>query len=535
VRDDGAPAPLTVRDVVELPAMAGATVLGGKAGLDRPVTGVNVIEVPDVARWLRGGEFLFTAGYAWRERPDHLADLLPELDRAGVAGVAVKLGTYLARLGPSVCAVADELRLPVVQLPAQVAYMDVIDPLYRRLVSQRLWLLERSAETQQLLARAGLEEQSVDRVLAAAAAQVGNPVVMVDAVDEALVTASPDGLIERCPLDDLDPEQQDTAAHLQGLTLRRGTLELELAGRPALAAGLVVGPRSRGAVAVLGTDRPLDEFCELAVAHTAELLSFLLLKRIAGLEGRRHAADLFLASLLTDFLTTEEAAERALALGLRLTRPSAVLALALPAKSDPQTARAAVEAELGGVAHAVGPDEDHLVVVAQPVDPDRDTRHQLATRLAAALETAGVTPVAVGTAVTGAGLESLRRGRTDAVLALRSSGSPSAAVVHFEDMGVERLLSQLPLGPEASAYVEATIGPVVGDAEMLRTLEAYCAAGGRKAAASAALRLHRSTLDYRLAKITALLGTDLAHPERVLELWLATRLRRLLGTRGPQR
>ncbi len=100
-------------------------------------------------------------------------------------------------------------------------------------------------------------------------------------------------------------------------------------------------------------------------------------------------------------------------------------------------------------------------------------------------------------------------------------------MVHFEELRVERLLSQIPLGDGVSAYVDAIIGAVASDPTLLRTLEVVCAASGRKAAA-AALSLDRPSLNYRLAKIARLLDVDLTSPERPLELWQATRLRRVV-------
>ncbi len=47
---------ITVREVLELPEFSGGVdVAGGKAGLDRVVTNINVMEVPDILDWVREG------------------------------------------------------------------------------------------------------------------------------------------------------------------------------------------------------------------------------------------------------------------------------------------------------------------------------------------------------------------------------------------------------------------------------------------------------------------------------------------------
>ena len=54
----------TLGEVLRLPAFAGCIVCGGAAGLDRQVSGVNLTDTPDYARWLAQGELLITTGFA---------------------------------------------------------------------------------------------------------------------------------------------------------------------------------------------------------------------------------------------------------------------------------------------------------------------------------------------------------------------------------------------------------------------------------------------------------------------------------------
>ena len=58
---------LLVQDIIKLYPLSRARLLAGKSGLTRTVASANIQEVPNVERWLRRGEVLFTAGYAFRE------------------------------------------------------------------------------------------------------------------------------------------------------------------------------------------------------------------------------------------------------------------------------------------------------------------------------------------------------------------------------------------------------------------------------------------------------------------------------------
>ena len=94
--------------------------------------------------------------------------------------------------------------------------------------------------------------------------------------------------------------------------------------------------------------------------------------------------------------------------------------------------------------------------------------------------------------------------------------------------GVADLLHDLRDTPELDAFVEEQLGPLLADGTprtraLLETLEAYLAAGGRKAEAARALHLERQSLYLRLRRIEETLGVSLDDEDVVLGLHLAVR------------
>ena len=81
---------------------------------------------------------------------------------------------------------------------------------------------------------------------------------------------------------------------------------------------------------------------------------------------------------------------------------------------------------------------------------------------------------------------------------------------------------------ELDAFVDEQLGPLLANGSsrqraLLETLEAYLAAGGRKAQAARALHLERQSLYLRLHRIEELLGVSLDDEDAVLGLHLAIR------------
>ena len=532
---------MNVRDVLAFDAMEGAKVLAGEGGLDRELTGALIIEVPEVSQWIQGGELLFSAAYPWRDEPQRLAELVALLDDSGAHGIVFKPGPYLRRVPDRALRVADERRFPVLEIPSDVPYRDILEPLYERLTAQRVKGTQRLQELN-ALTRLSLDERATQRAASDLAINLGRDVYLVDLVEDVLIEAPPEGASTRRSFADLAEPLSELVTTVSDHRLPRAPSHADVAGRSWLASGLIVGHEYRGAMLIEAdgvTDN--DEAVRSELARSAEIAAFLLLRRLAVLEGRREAATLFCSSLMHDTLTNEEAAERALGLGLRLTRPVAALAVGcgrgVVTAPLREKLRQKLNHLLAEVPHVVtcDPDGDELLALVEPGELF-DTPFPFLERVAEQLQvTAGASRMAIlGVGRPAVGLTGVRQSRSEALIAYSTAvATDRHGLVRFAELGVERLLAQVAREPMAKDYVTSVLGPVTNDPKLLHTLEVYLQHGGNKVAAAAAIPLHRSSLMYRLTKLGKVLAADLNDPQTCQELWLALRLRRILEHSSP--
>ncbi|MGV0779300.1 PucR family transcriptional regulator [Mycolicibacterium sp. XJ775] len=123
-------------------------------------------------------------------------------------------------------------------------------------------------------------------------------------------------------------------------------------------------------------------------------------------------------------------------------------------------------------------------------------------------------------------------------LTLAGVGASSTQVADWSALGSWRTLALL-----GQAYDRDRLGELVhpgivslieqGRDDLLRTLETYLANGGDVRRTSEDMYLHRSTLYYRLEKLTEAVGSDLSDGETRFELMLSLRLARLAGLYRP--
>ena len=135
------------------------------------------------------------------------------------------------------------------------------------------------------------------------------------------------------------------------------------------------------------------------------------------------------------------------------------------------------------------------------------------------------------------GPSDLPRSYQEALRALevrRKSANPHG-LTHFEQLGLYRVLAENHGDAETDRFLDQWLG-VLRDYDtahhttLVATLSAYLDAGGGYDTAAAALQIHRSTLRYRLQRIREITGLDLADVDVRLNLHVATRMWRVLGT-----
>ncbi|MGF9696810.1 MULTISPECIES: PucR family transcriptional regulator [Paenibacillus] len=170
----------TCNDVFLIPDFKEAVVLAGANGMQRIINRVNVMEVPDVIDWVRPGEFLITSGFPFRDQPDAIADIIPQLVEKGVSALGIKTKRFIDQIPARALELADQLDFPIFELPAAIVFSDVVRDIMERVLVQEareLSLLQSRFQklSQQLLHGKGLEEflQTLDSIL-------NNPIILLD-------------------------------------------------------------------------------------------------------------------------------------------------------------------------------------------------------------------------------------------------------------------------------------------------------------------------------------------------------------------
>ncbi|MDQ0682082.1 sugar diacid utilization regulator [Streptomyces achromogenes] len=306
-------------------------------------------------------------------------------------------------------------------------------------------------------------------------------------------------------------------------------------------AAVAAGEELFGALVLRGHPG-LDPVDQRTLERAAMVTSLLLLARRSAAEAEQRVR----GELLDDLLEARDRdprllRERAARLHADLDATHVVLAARLAAAPDADqeaTARRRLWSaafHLAATRQGLAAARDGGTVLLLPLESG-DTATELARRTARHLGAAVHEAVTVGasapvrdlTAGPHAVVAAYEEGRRclDALGLLGRSGDGAAA----EDFGFLGLL--LAGDRDVRGFVDRTIGRVVAyderrGTDLLRTLDAYFAAGMSPARTKDELHVHVNTVAQRLERVGRLLGEDWQSPARALEIQLALRLHRL--------
>jgi sugar diacid utilization regulator len=120
---------IRLRQILKLPTLKDLKLVAGEAGLDKTVRWIYIAEciggANEIVDWIISNELVFITGYGLKEDTNALLDLITLLNTKSISGVIINIGPYIRKIPSSVIALADELALPLLELPWEAKLVDV--------------------------------------------------------------------------------------------------------------------------------------------------------------------------------------------------------------------------------------------------------------------------------------------------------------------------------------------------------------------------------------------------------------------------
>ncbi|WP_439956945.1 PucR family transcriptional regulator [Nocardia miyunensis] len=527
----------TVAEILDMPVIRAGEprVIGGAQGLDRPVRWVHVSETVDLASLVSGGELILTTGQPLAYGAPATGAYLESLAAAGVAGLVVELGRYVAELPTFVATVADRLGLPVIALRRITRFVEVTEAVHRMIVADQYAELEFAHSVHETFTTLSVRRASLEEIVKTAAALLDSSVVLEDLAHRVLAVSarrtSAAALLENWETTSrMLPDDVDSTVPVGPHTQRWGRLLLRSESIPSARARMV-----------------LERAAQTLTLHR------MIEKDRFGLH-RQAQTGLIEDMVAGRVIDEQEAVARAATLGLARRARYVPISVRVAAVSEPdpvarqRRAATLLDAADHGVALSratalSAADEQQLtLILGLGRDGELDLRlEQVCAAVAAELRRAdGVQRIAVGV---GADSESLLDAARElahaahvAEIALSLESTVPRSFYRSGDVRLRGLLSLIRNEPGVQRFAETELSALLrydirhrGD--LTPTLRRFLDLAGNKTELARRMNISRPALYDRLARIERILGVDLDDGEIRTSLHTALLIRDL--TAGP--
>jgi PucR family transcriptional regulator, purine catabolism regulatory protein len=540
---------MTVRDTLAEPTLRELRLIAGASGLDRHVTRVSVLEIPDgLGYWTSGGELFMSTFNSLRGDCEGQIEVVRMLNRNNVAALCLHPGLSKIEFLDELADIAEECGMPLLTMPRDMPYAVVADAVVGGLRGRQAALIQRSAAIHREFIQLTLRGQDLDALCRVFSRRTRRPVAVV----------GPDGWDVLADGGSI-PESPVSIGHL---LRHRGTfshaseavsvpihLLLDTGGpdhvlkidipTPAgpvtqVAAPVVIGSEIAAYLVTWELGPPLSEFDLSVLAHACTAVGLVVLRRKAVMETELQIQqDFYGAAISGDFRTLEEAKNRATASGVGIPERyvvAVVNANRLTDGGDP------FEIRSWGGSTSVAVHSDRALVLHVP-DHERDPVGQarsMLERLARRIAPDETAPI-LGQSDVVSSILDLPQALEHARLALKTGSQLMLAqpVVHYGDLGAYQMLSQVGDARAVDRFTRDTIAKIVAarsGEDLLNTIEAFLDGQGSHQSASERLGVHPNTVKYRISRARDLLGCDVfENPDKRLGLHLAIKAHRILN------
>lgn len=532
---------LTVKEALQRLNLDPASVIGGKDGLARLIHRVNILEVPDIVQWLDGGELLLTTGFAIKDDPALQISLMEQLAEKNVAALAIKAGRYLTPVPQGMVELADELSLPLIELPAELPLSRVMAPIYEIILNQQLDQLKYTEKMHQLFFEIILNDLGITEIGNTLVDLIKNPVAIVDTRFQMLFNTI--SFHEELPWQDILNAVKNRARSYNRVRNQKLKMTLfhykewELMIYP-----IVNSKTALGYIVVLHLDQPSPTQESLACEQAALVTALEISKQQAIFNAECKNKEEIIEELLYSSIISEETIKRkARALDFSL---EGELLIFVVEWNEGQTIfnqttlimdveHTFADYPRGVLCHLRANQLTGLICAE-----DQPQLEQLLSQVGVKINAELHKDVHIGVGRACNDLKKIPQSYEEAQIAatigrnLNKHNTP----VFFTELGSILCLYEIKDSARAKSFYTETIGrlkeyDLKNQTQLLFTLETYFNNFCILRQTARDLYMHRNSVDYRLKKIVEITGKDfLSNPHDRFDLELALKLDYILAT-----
>lgn len=538
---------ITVEETLKLPAFKGAKLVSGDKGKNNIVKYIDIIEAPDVEKWVKEGEMLLTTSFAIKNDIKAQENLIIKLANLKAAALCIKPGRFIDRIPEKVITIAEKLNFPIIELPLEVPYVNIINQILSHILNKKALALEAVNKIHNSLTGIVLQGGGIQSICSKFCELTGYPIAIFSSNNRMIAFSDKQEKI--CHL--INQSQLIKEFEKCNRTDSSSTKILEIHGKRFIITPIIVEKEIYGFIVMFGSSPLADELNIKALEQgaTVAALEFLKGKNIQEIK-KRMMKDLVNDLLEGNSSNPDVLKERGRYFNWNLKEGRQVIIvdgekINTYYRGEEQNIQEFKNLFLDTVkiilrkmdSKAIVTDKNSRVVVLINIPMDyKKSLNSLCsyTKKIASNIQQEVTLNLNGMKINlGIGryyesIENLPKSYKEALEALNLGKKivGSGKVIHFNDLGIYKLLLDVTDKNQLKDFALNHLQPLIKQdkqhgTELMATMEAYLRNDKKIYKTAKELFVHRNTVRYRIKKISDILGIDMENGEILFNIYFS--------------
>ena len=548
---------ITLEKLLILDPLKGAKVLGGETGLSQRVTKVNVMEVPDIIEWVSEGELLITTAYSIKDNISILYELIPRLKSRGVVGLGIKVGRYIQELPENIIKLSDELSFPIIEMPLNVSHTDVISAILTEVINDHMNMLIKMEDFNREVMRIMIKGGGLNEIARKLYDNIGNALAIYENLNDSYELICDDALdrkiIDKIIVNHVSLKHIKNAATTEVIyETFQDTIGERIFERVTIP--IIIEKIEYGCILIWLDKKALTPLDNMLIESYVHIIALEFVKKLAlnNLESN-YKLDFFDDILSDNESRQSRALEKAKTFNFHKELKTTVIIILLKelyGLNSLTHKKASFAKEWFGylilILNRLSKSQNERIVFVEKSDrililygsePVKDPKlikkevlsfcEKIQTEMLKKYE---VNQLIFGIGRCYDGLGQLSKSHGQAKLIVENlSKTNSSSIIHYDNLGLYRILSYDGLQNELAEFCSETIKPLVefdkaNDAELVKTLKCYFQYNGNMKKMSEKMFMHYNTIIYRIQKIKDITGLDIENSDTRLNLEIALKI-----------
>ena len=170
---------ITIKELIKMGYFRNEEFISGFNGIENIATNITVLETPDGMSWLKGGEIVLTAGYAFINNMENRNNIIKIAYEKKAAAICIKKGRFFGEIENKLINDSNKFSIPIFVLDENINYSDIESKFYEILYNKKTANLLKTNEAYNELLNLQLKNSNIDDIVNKVSTLIGKKVKFI--------------------------------------------------------------------------------------------------------------------------------------------------------------------------------------------------------------------------------------------------------------------------------------------------------------------------------------------------------------------